>query len=73
MLCQFIQKKHMKINIFFIDPKRAQIKKKRGSSSGQGSGVVVSSNGYIITNFHVIQGSNEILVKDSNGNDHQHR
>ena len=36
-----------------------------------GSGVIISENGYIITNFHVIQGSNEILVRDSNGNDHQ--
>ena len=47
------------------------MKRREAVPSGQGSGVVVSSNGYIITNFHVIQGSNEILVRDSNGNDHQ--
>ena len=60
----------MKI-IFFYRSERAQIKRRETVPSGQGSGVVVSSNGYIITNFHVIQGSNEILVRDSNGNDHQ--
>ena len=38
--------------------------------SGQGSGVVVSADGHIITNFHVIQGSDEILVRDVNGKDH---
>ena len=31
----------------------------------------IDNKGHIITNFHVIQGSNEILVRDSNGNDHQ--
>ena len=64
-------KKTYENNIFFIDPRERRLKRREAVPSGQGSGVVVSSNGYIITNFHVIQGSNEILVRDSNGNDHQ--
>ena len=36
-------------------------------SRGQGSGVVVDSDGYIITNYHVIHGSNEIEVQLSDG------
>ena len=64
-------KKTYENNIFFIDPRERRLKRRETVPSGQGSGVVVSSNGYIITNFHVIQGSNEILVRDSNGNDHQ--
>ena len=64
-------KKTYENNIFFIDPRERRLKRRETIPSGQGSGVVVSSNGYIITNFHVIQGSNEILVRDSNGNDHQ--
>ncbi|MGI8979030.1 MAG: S1C family serine protease [Pirellulaceae bacterium] len=34
---------------------------------GQGSGVVVDSRGYIITNFHVIQRAKRILVRLSDG------
>ena len=64
-------KKTYENNIFFIDPRERRLKRRETVPSGQGSGVVVSSNGYIITNFHVIQGSNEILVRDSKGNDYQ--
>ena len=35
---------------------------------GQGSGVLFNSNGYIITNNHVIDGASEITVIDYNGN-----
>lgn len=34
---------------------------------GLGSGVIVASNGYILTNFHVIEGADEIQVLLSNG------
>ena len=57
-------------NNIFIDPRERRLKRRK-QPSGQGSGVVISRNGYIVTNFHVIQGSDEILVRDSNGNDHQ--
>ncbi len=64
-------KKTYENNIFFIDPRERRLKRRKTIPSGQGSGVVISRNGYIVTNFHVIQGSDEILVRDSNGNDHQ--
>ena len=35
---------------------------------GAGTGVVVRPDGYIVTNFHVIQGANDIQVTLSNGN-----
>lgn len=33
-----------------------------------GSGVIVSSNGYIVTNYHVVEGSSNLSVILSNGN-----
>ena len=63
-------KKNYENNIFFIDPRERRLKRREIMPSGQGSGVVVSADGHIITNFHVIQGSDEILVRDVNGKDH---
>lgn len=37
-------------------------------SSGAGSGVIVTDNGIIITNNHVVEGATEISVRLSNGN-----
>lgn len=34
-----------------------------GNSSGVGSGFVISEDGYVVTNFHVIDGSDEITVR----------
>ena len=39
--------------------------------SGLGSGVIVSEDGYILTNNHVIEGAEEILVVLSNGRKYQ--
>lgn len=41
-----------------------------GSSSqqGAGTGVIVSKNGYVMTNNHVVQGSSSVSVIDSDGN-----
>jgi Do/DeqQ family serine protease len=36
-------------------------------AQGQGSGVIVDADGYILTNNHVIQGAREIVVKISDG------
>ena len=36
-------------------------------NSGLGSGVIVSANGYILTNFHVIEGADDIQVSLNDG------
>lgn len=41
--------------------------KKRKQSIGLGSGVIVSSEGHVLTNNHVIEGADEILVTIGNG------
>lgn len=38
------------------------------SGVSMGSGVIISEDGYIITNEHVIDGASKITVKDANGN-----
>lgn len=39
----------------------------RGPAMGQGSGFIVDAQGYIITNFHVVQGANVIRVVFNDG------
>ena len=39
--------------------------------TGAGSGVIVSNDGYIVTNNHVIENANNIIVKLSNGEEYQ--
>lgn len=39
------------------------------SNSYSGSGIIFKSDGYIVTNYHVIKGTNRHLVKLSNGKD----
>lgn len=36
-------------------------------ADGSGSGMVIASDGYILTNAHVVQGVNSVIVKFSNG------
>ena len=40
-------------------------------SEGAGSGVIISKEGYIITNAHVISNANKITVRTSNGNSYE--
>jgi S1-C subfamily serine protease len=42
-----------------------------GRKTGSGTGFAISSNGYIATNYHVIEGANDIKVKGINGDLHQ--
>ena len=41
------------------------------TSSGAGSGVILSQDGYIATNYHVIDGANTITVRDYDGNEYK--
>jgi S1-C subfamily serine protease len=66
----YTRKSTVRNNIYFIDPREKALIKKDRSPSGQGSGVIVSNQGHIITNFHVISGSNEILIRDYNGDEY---
>jgi serine protease Do len=46
-------------------PGQPQFQKKEYRQQGLGSGVIVSKDGYILTNYHVVAGANEIEVKTS--------
>ena len=39
-------------------------------ASGSGSGIILSADGYIVTNNHVIEGANDITVTLSDGEEH---
>ena len=56
-----------RINPLFDDPRFRQFfgdvfKPRQRIENSLGSGVLISSNGYILTNNHVIKGASEILV-----------
>ena len=48
---------------FFGDSLRNSTKPRDYKQSGLGSGVIVSQNGYIVTNNHVVKGADEIKVR----------
>lgn len=47
------------------------IEKRQYKQQGLGSGVIVSNEGYILTNFHVVAGADEIEVKTSDNRSYQ--
>ena len=51
---------------FFDSPMPRRDEERRQFQRGTGSGVIVSDDGYILTNNHVIEGANEITVVLSN-------
>jgi serine protease Do len=46
-------------------PNPPSVEKREFRQQGLGSGVIVSKDGYILTNYHVVAGANEIEVKTS--------
>lgn len=60
---------------FFGNPRRRgqprsqepEVEKQQRRQQGLGSGVIVSESGYILTNFHVVSGADEIEVKLNDG------
>jgi len=52
---------------FFGDPRNGQQQPPQEMQSGIGSGVIVTTDGYILTNNHVISDADEIEVKLSDG------
>ncbi|MBN1756982.1 MAG: DegQ family serine endoprotease [Chitinispirillaceae bacterium] len=59
---------------FFGQPRRRgapQVEKREQRQQGLGSGVIVSKDGYILTNYHVVAGADEIEVKTSDNRSFQ--
>ncbi|MGE0072946.1 MAG: trypsin-like peptidase domain-containing protein, partial [Thiomonas sp.] len=50
-----------------LDPWRRQFQGNRQPAIGLGSGVIVSPNGYILTNNHVVEGADQIEVTLADG------
>jgi len=48
-------------------PQEPQPQRQERRSQGLGSGVIVSRDGYILTNYHVVAGADEIEIKTSDG------
>ena len=52
---------------FFDGPFRSPLPQGEFRQQGMGSGVIVSSDGYVLTNNHVVQGATELRVKIFDG------
>ncbi|MGM0507027.1 MAG: Do family serine endopeptidase [Bacteroidota bacterium] len=59
------QRMQSPFSLFFDDPRFDQ--EREFQQSGLGSGVIVSSEGYILTNNHVIDGADEIRIRTYEG------
>ncbi len=53
-------------DFFFGFPDQRQQRQQENQPAGSGSGVIISADGYIVTNNHVIKGANKIEVKLNN-------
>ncbi|WP_068597350.1 Do family serine endopeptidase [Vaginella massiliensis] len=53
-------------DFFFGFPNERQQRQQENQPAGSGSGVIISADGYIVTNNHVIKGANKIEVKLNN-------
>lgn len=53
-------------DFFFGFPDQRQQQRQENQPAGSGSGVIISADGYIVTNNHVIKGANKIEVKLNN-------
>lgn len=62
-------------NEFFGNPRQQRrpppIEKRQFKQQGLGSGVIVSKDGYILTNYHVVAGADEIEIKTSDNRSFQ--
>jgi serine protease Do len=54
-------------NFFFGNPQTQPRRGQAPRQQGAGSGVIVSSDGYLLTNNHVIEGADDVKVKLSDG------
>jgi serine protease DegQ len=52
---------------FFGEPPEDESRDRNPRGSGLGSGVIVSSDGYVLTNHHVIEGADQVQVSLSDG------
>lgn len=52
---------------FFGEPPDEEPRERSPRGSGLGSGVIVSSDGYVLTNHHVIEGADQVQVALSDG------
>jgi S1-C subfamily serine protease len=51
----------------FVGPSVVNVRTDRGRGEGQGSGVIVDAEGYIVTNYHVVYGVDTVEVQLSDG------
>ncbi|MDZ4658788.1 MAG: trypsin-like peptidase domain-containing protein [Bythopirellula sp.] len=56
-----------KLLAHYVGPSVVHLRTHQGHGLGQGSGVIVDEAGYIVTNYHVVEGVNSLEVQLSDG------
>lgn len=51
----------------YVGPSVVNIRTRQGRAEGQGSGVIVDEEGYIVTNLHVVEGVRSVEIQLSDG------